>query len=44
MLCFIVVFFLSLYNVLCKGLHTDASTMGLLLFYNEFEAYAPDGP
>ena len=25
-------------------LHTDASTTGLQLFYNEFEAYAPDGP
>ena len=25
-------------------LHTDAPTTGLQLFYNEFEAYAPDGP
>lgn len=25
-------------------LHADASTTGLQLFYNEFEAYAPDGP
>lgn len=25
-------------------LHTDASTTGLQLFYNEFEAYASDGP
>lgn len=25
-------------------LHADASTTGLQLFYNEFEAYAPDSP
>lgn len=25
-------------------LHTDASTMSLQLFYNEFEAYASDSP
>lgn len=25
-------------------LHTDASTTGLQLFYNEFEAYASDSP
>lgn len=36
--------FLSLNNVFMQGLHTDASTTGLQLFYNEFEAYAPDGP
>lgn len=44
MLCFIVVFFFLSIMFLCKGLHTDASTTGLQLFYNEFEAYAPDGP
>lgn len=43
MLYFFVVFFLCM-MFLCKGLHTDASTTGLQLFYNEFEAYAPDGP